>query len=107
MRKQEQLEINNRMFRVIDDVNNSFVDYSKSYPLRSCNARVFKGERYIVLRSYHTNIAVIDTKTDTLYDFLRYVYGYTATSAQHIAKFNQDYGAGKWGCEHRLTYRNI
>ena len=62
---------------------------------------------YYVLCSYCTIVAVIDTHTDTLYDFLRYVYGYTSTSAQHISKFNQDYGMGKWGCTNRLTYREV
>ena len=62
---------------------------------------------YYVLCSYCTIGAIIDTRTDTLYDFLRYVYGYTATSAQHSAKFDKDYGRGKWGCTNRLTYRDI
>ena len=52
-------------------------------------------------------MAAIDVRTDTLYDFLRYVYGYTSTSAQHIAKFDKDYGRGKWGCANRVTYRDI
>ena len=79
--------------------------------LRSCNARVAQvvdveqGKVYWVLVSYRTIVAVIDTATDSLLDFLRWSYGYTATSAQHIAKFSHDYGAGKWGCEHRFTWR--
>ena len=52
-------------------------------------------------------MAAIDVRTDTLYDFLRYVYGYTSTSAQHISKFSKDYGMGKWGCANRLTYREV
>ena len=69
-------------------------------PLRSCSATVFDvvddttGEiLYHVLRSYNTIVAFIDPRTNTLYDVLRLVYGYTATSAQHISKFAQDYGA--------------
>ena len=79
--------------------------------LRKCNARVAQvvdveqGKVYWVLVSYRTIVAVIDTATDSLLDFLRWSYGYTATSAQHIAKFSHDYGAGKWGCEHRFTWR--
>ena len=73
--------------------------------LRTCSAVVFESENYYVLQSYRTPIAVIDKSTDTLYDVLRYVYGYTATSAQHIAKFEHDYCRGKWNCEMRLTYR--
>ena len=82
--------------------------------LRSCSATVFDlvddttGEvLYHVLRSYNTIVAFIDPTTDTLYDVLRLVYGYTSTSAQHISKFSQDYGSGKWGCAKRLTYRDV
>ena len=45
------------------------------------------GSRYTVLRSYNRIVAFYDYDTDTLYDVLRYVYGYTVTSAKHIAKF--------------------
>ena len=73
--------------------------------LRTCRAVVYETENYYVLRSYHTPIAVIAKASDTLYDVLRYVYGYTATSAQHVSKFEKDYCRGKWDCEMRLTYR--
>lgn len=75
--------------------------------LRSCQAYVANIDNISVLRSYDTIIAVIDYTTDTLYDFLRYVYGYTATSSQHIAKFDHDYGNGYCGCENCLTYREV
>ena len=82
--------------------------------LRSCSATVFDivddttGEvLYHVLRSYNTIVAFIDPTTDTLYDVLRLVYGYTSTSVQHISKFSHDYGAGKWGCAKRVTYRDV
>ena len=74
--------------------------------LRACKAVVVETENYYILQSYRTTVAVIDKRTDTLYDVLRYVYGYTATSAQHISKFEKDYCSGKWGCEMRLTYRS-
>lgn len=73
--------------------------------LRTCKAVVVETENYYILQSYRTTVAVIDKRTDTLYDVLRYVYGYTATSAQHISKFEKDYCRGKWNCEMRLTYR--
>ena len=82
--------------------------------LRSCSATVFDlvddttGEvLYHVLRSYNTIVAFIDPTTDTLYDVLRLVYGYTSTSAQHISKFSHDYGMSKWGCAKRVTYRDV
>ena len=77
-------------------------DYKR---LRTCKAVVVETENYYILQSYRKTVAVIDKRTDTLYDVLRYVYGYTATSAQHISKFEKDYCRGKWNCEMRLTYR--
>ena len=59
--------------------------------LRSCSAETFETENYIFLRSYHTIVAFIEKSTGNLYDVLRYVYGYTSTSAQHISKFYQDF----------------
>lgn len=75
-----------------------------STQLRTCKATVYESENYYYLVSYQTLVAFIDKNDDTLYDVLRYVYFYTNTSAQHIAKFNHDYCAGKWGCAKRMTY---
>ena len=114
MKKSEQLAINEQVVALVNEFNNSN-NYALNWrKLRSCSAEVAPvidsetGELlYYVLRSYRTIVAIIDIKTDTLYDFLRYVYGYTSTSAQHIAKFSKDYGMGKWGCAHSLTYREV
>ena len=114
MKKSEQLAINAQVIALINDFNTTN-NYTGNFKrLRSCSAEVAPvidsetGELlYYVLRSYRTIIAAIDVRTDTLYDFLRYVYKYTATSAQHIAKFDHDYGMGKWGCTNRLTYREV
>lgn len=27
--------------------------------------------------------------------------------AQHISKFDKDYGRGTWGCTERVTYREV
>lgn len=109
MKKQEQLAINEKvlemMYRAENDVK--IATDTKWYRLRSCQAYVANIGNISVLRSYDTIIAVIDHTTDTLYDFLRYVYGYTATSAKHIAKFDHDYGNGYCGCENSLTYREV
>ena len=113
MKKSEQLAMNAKVIAIFNDIDRFCVtgDFKR---LRSCSAEVAPamdtetGELlYYVLRSYNTIVAAIDVRTDTLYDFLRYVYGYTATSAQHISKFSQDYGNGKWGCANRLTYRSV
>lgn len=116
MKKSEQLAINEQVLNALNLFNNANVSTRTDLwrQLRSCSAEVAPaidnetGEvLYYVLRSYRTIVAIIDTHTDTLYDFLRYVYGFTATSAQHISKFNHDYGNGVYGCAHTLTYRDV
>ena len=77
----------------------------KGKRLRSCTAWVFETEDYYILKSYETYVAVILKSADVMFDALRIVYGYTATSAQHIAKFSHDYGAGKWGVAERVVGR--
>lgn len=77
----------------------------KGKRLRSCTAWVFETEDYYILKSYETYVAVILKSADVMFDALRIVYGYTATSAQHITKFAHDYGAGKWGVTERVTGR--
>lgn len=113
MNKNEQAAINAQVLAILTDINRFCVtgDFKR---LRYCSAEVapvMDAETgvlmYYVLRSYRTIVAAIDVSNDTLYDFLRYVYGYTSTSAQHIAKFSKDYGMGKWGCTNRLTYREV
>ena len=118
MKKYEQkcenlnAEIHLDMFR--DAMHSAITSIYNERKLRSCSATVFDlvddttgEELYNVLRSYNTIVAFIDPTTDTLYDVLRKVYGYTSTSAQHIAKFDKDYGMGKWGCTNRVTYREV
>ena len=114
MKKSEQLVINEQVVALVNDFNKTNSDTGNFKRLRSCSAEVAPvidaetgAPLYYVLCSYRTIVAAIDVRTDTLYDFLRYVYGYTATSAQHISKFDHDYGMGKWGCTNRLTYRDI
>lgn len=73
--------------------------------LRTCSANVYQTPHYSVLISYNTVVAVIDKRVNVCYDVLRMVYGFTATSSQHISKFCKDYGVGKWGVEQHLVYR--
>lgn len=109
MKKQEQLAINEKVLEMLNspECNVKNATQLEWHRLRSCQAYVADIGNISVLRSYDTIIAVIDHTTDTLYDFLRYVYGYTSTSAQHIAKFDRDYGNGYCGCENSLTYREV
>lgn len=70
--------------------------------LRYCKACYGEiGENFIVLQSYGTCVAFYDKRDNAVYDYLRYAYGYTATSAQHIAKFADDMGATR-----KFTYRH-
>ena len=64
--------------------------------LYSCNAEIWECTGILVLVSYGTPIAVY-TDEWSLYDCLRVVYGYTATSSQHISKFR------KWLAENNYT----
>lgn len=78
--------------------------------LRSCQAWVFETENFYLLKSYDTFIAVIDKRSNFCVDVLRNVYGFTRTSAQHIAKFFSDYAfsIGKWRSNLKIyTYRDI
>ena len=103
MKKSEQKLINERCNIAYEEaINEPVIDMER---LRTCTAWVEETPNYYRLRSYRTLIAVIAKDTDTLFDCLRTVYGYTATSAQHISKFEKDYGRGTWGCQERLTAR--
>lgn len=62
------------------------IEVDESGRLNSCQAWWYKTGGYIFMRSYNTCVAFIDDKGN-MYDVLRLVYGYTATSAKHIAKF--------------------
>lgn len=106
MKKSEQLEINTLCEQMEQKIKGCY-SYNEGERLRTCNARVITEGCYYILISYNTIVAIIDTTTDTLYDILRLEYGFTSTSAQHIAKFNHDYCQGNWGCTHRYTWRAV
>ena len=85
----------------IAEIYNDFLaEFHSTFPhywkqLRYCSADVGYTRHFFVLRSYTTNVAFIDRRTGICYDVLRAVYGYTATSSQHIRKFAEDYRAIK------------
>lgn len=106
-RKEEQMRVNEIVKKAYDEYKASGFHYDYFKDLRSCSALVYTSPKYYILQSYSTIIAIIDRETDTLYDFLRMVYGYTATSAKHVSKFNKDYGAGMWGCKNVYTYKAV
>ncbi len=70
--------------------------------LNTCQAHTFGLANFVILVSYETEVACIDGRTGICYDYLRKYSSYTATSAQHIAKFMKQYGAIK-----KVTYRPI
>ena len=110
MKRTEQYKMNCEViyhFNTAVDELDAMRDIKKPERLRSCTAWVYETKHYYILRSYNTLIACIDKRTDTIYDALRHEYGFTHTSASHIAKFSRDCGAGMWGCEHRMTWRSI
>ena len=95
----------NRAFNEVDAMR----EY-KYKRLRSCTAWVFETENFYLLKSYDTFIAAIDKRSNVCVDVLRYVYGYTSASAQHIVKFFSDYAftIGKWRSDLKIyTYRDI
>lgn len=93
MKKNEQIEINRYVENIALDIfalmrtNDTPIKWSRLY---HCNAdyTILKGG-WFVLRSYSTIVAAYNVYTDEMFDFLRLVYGYTPTSAQHIAKFRK------------------
>ena len=80
-------EDNKRYYRGIESIlYYAFNNGKKRCKLYSCNAWIWEFKGILVLVSYGTPIAVY-AYSSSFYDCLRVVYGYTATSAQHISKF--------------------
>lgn len=92
MKKDEQIVVNEKC---IEEYNKAMEEFHKGVVnegrLRSCAAWVYETKNYWILKSYNTVVSVTSKDTGICYDVLRIVYGYTATSAQHIAKFAHDY----------------
>ena len=97
MTKKEQIADNAIIEQYIDELNAEISVNGLQYVgrLRSCSAHVYETKHFTVLRSYNTIVAAVYHRTPEaapiFIDFLRFVYGYTSTSAQHIAKFKYDY----------------
>ena len=104
MRKNEQLAINQEIEHFMDNLEPDYDFYGEWERLDYCTAWTQETGKYVWLQSYNTVIAVIDKKTGILYDVLRKVYGYTATSAKHIAKFRNKY-RNEIVCE--FTWRTV
>lgn len=109
MSKKEQALMNEEVLATVNRYNEEVKENVLHHGtrLRTCQAMVYETPSFYVLRSYNKVVAVIEKSSDTCYDFLRAVYGYTTASAQHISKFDKDYGRGKFGCKERVTYREV
>lgn len=103
MKKAEQIAINEEVMDALELVTDKCTIVRSRERLYNCQAWMcdiiaVKSGAVIgtALMSYDTVVAYsID---GIVYDFLRYVYGYTATSAQHISKFAKYTGADKALC---------
>jgi hypothetical protein len=109
MSKKAQIESNKEVLAAVNRYNEEVKETILHHGtrLRTCQAYVYETPSFYVLRSYNTVVAIIEKSSDICYDFLRGVYGYTNASAQHISKFDKDYGRGTWGCKERVTYREV
>ena len=107
MNKNEQAIINQIISNETSRAKLELGNYYNITRLRTCKAVVYETEHYLWLKSYDTFVAFICKTTDTCYDILRMVYGYSATIAQHIAKFRKDFGQNKFGVHQSYVYRGI
>lgn len=101
MTKYEQALINENVLAWLEHVKNTrrYDTHDNRERLYTCKAYtysipildkdgVYYGEGRVIV-SYSTPVALI--VSGYCFDFLRYVYGYTATSAQHISKACRKY----------------
>ena len=105
MKRELMKKINAQCYELFDYALSEFyfIADQKGIRLNSCKAWVYETEHFFILQSYNTIVACIEKKSDVLVDVLRTEFGYTATSAQHIAKFSRKYGSGKFGCTLKFT----
>ena len=73
--------------------------------LYSCNAEILECMGVLVLVSYDTPVAVYAYNW-SLYDCLRVVYGYTATSSQHIYKFKKWLSENNYPVQYAVRFTN-
>lgn len=86
MQKQENMLVENA-WKIAKSVwHSQSIEIDETERLDYCKAWWYKAGGYIFLVSYNTCVAFVD-ENGNMYDILRLVYGYTATSAKHIAKF--------------------
>lgn len=83
-------EDNKRYYSNIESILYAvFNNGKKRCNLYYCNAEIWECMGFLALVSYGIPIALCTPDDGTLYDCLRIVYGYTATSSQHVFKFKK------------------
>ena len=102
MKKDKQINFNNKVILKFNEFCADGNRIGDVIRLNHCKAYVMETKNYYLLYSYGTLVAFINKRENICYDILRLVYGYTSTSAQHIAKFRNAYGAVD-----TLTYRPV
>ena len=111
MKRAEQEIINELCYyayeSAIREMSSEHIGFSDCKCLRSLSAWVYETTHYYILKSYCNFVAVLDKKLDILYDVHRTVYGYSSSSAHHIAKFNSDYSSAKGGTEYVYTASEV
>ena len=99
-------EDNKHYYRGIESIlYYAFNNGKKRCKLYSCNAWIWEFHGILVLVSYDTPIAVYAYNW-SLYDCLRVVYGYTATSSQHISKFKKWLAENNHPVQHFVRFTN-
>lgn len=104
-RKEMQIKVNREVmsnWTQAKEVWDSVPDNATITRIDYCQCGYIVWGRYIFLVSYNTMIAYID-ENGVLVDILRLVYGYTATSAKHIAKFRNKFP----NFVYSITYREV
>ena len=95
-----------RYYRGIEGIlHYAFTNGKRRCKLYSCNAEIREYEGTLVLVSYGTPIAVY-TDDGSLCDCLRIVYGYTATSSQHICKFRKWLAENNYPAQYDVRFKN-
>ena len=99
-------EVAKRYYKEIESFLYSvFNNGKKICKLYYCSAEIWEYDGMFALVSYGTPIAVYMTD-GSLYDCLRVVYGYTATSSQHISKFKKWLSDNNYPVQYAVRFTN-
>lgn len=89
MKKAEQEAMNAYAIEQWVSLESDYANAVGAGRLASCQAWLYTASGVTFLMSYSTVVACHNHITGEFFDMLRFAYGYTATSAQHIAKFKR------------------